>query len=232
MNIHIMKRFKILTLVFILQLAISPVFAQKKPVVKEQMTSYGKTSANSLVIVIPEASMKSVEKEWKSLIKVYSGKAKGSKGMITAENVVISTMGTNSLSVLSKIAPVSDGVELSVAFNDNGNFITSSQDRSQFAAAENLLYNFGLRVARIGVGEKSSAVQKEFATLLKKQKDIEAKQKRLQSNIDKWEGNIKDAKRENEKNEKELEQLKKSIAEKKKEMDEMKDKQKQINKMN
>ncbi len=227
-----MKSLKNFALIFILQLTIVQVIAQKTPVVKEENSTYSKTSANSLVIVIPEATIKSVEKEWKALLKVYGGKAKGSKGKITAENVVISTMGQNPLSILSKINSVSDGVELSVAFNDNGNFISSSQDRSQYTAAENLLYNFALRVAKQGVGEKSSLVKKEYDNLEKQQKKMEEKQKRLQSNIEKWERNIKDANREKEKNVKELDQLNKSIIEKQKEMEKTNEKQREINKMN
>ncbi|MGI8893449.1 MAG: hypothetical protein ACR2GN_08305 [Bacteroidia bacterium] len=226
-----MKLPELLTLILIMQLTVVPVIAQKAPVVKESMTSFKKTSANSLIVTIPESNVKMVEKEWKSLMKVYGGKTKGSKGLLTTDRVVINTMGTNELLVLSKMVPMNDGVELSVAFGDKGNFISSTQDRSQYTAAENLVYNFALRIAKQGAGENTSVVEKELSVLEKKQKRIEEKQKRLQTNIEKWERNIKDANRELEKKAKELEQLNISLTEKRNQLDSSRKRQQEINKL-
>jgi hypothetical protein len=223
---------KIITVLICLSALISiPVKAQKSPVVTEESTEFGKIPANSLVITIPEVSVSAVEKEWKSLMKVYNGKTKGSKGLLTSEKVVINTMGTNQWQVLSKMTPVSNGVKFHAAFRSDANFINSEQDRAQWSAAENLIYNFALRIAKKGAGENTAVVQKEYSKLEKNKSSLEDKQKRLISNIEKWERNIKDAKLEHEKNKKELEQLNVSMDEKMNQLNSMKEREREINNM-
>jgi len=226
----IMKSLNLIFALFLIS-TFSFAIAQNAPVVKEETTSFGKISGNSLVIIIPEATLSSVEKEWKSLLKDYGGKPKGSKGIITAENVVINTMGEEKLHVLTKIISVAEGVQLSVAFANNDKFITSSNNSIPYSAAENLLHNFALRMARKGVEVKKSDSKNELSVLERQKNNLDKKQKQLQRDIERWEDNIKKAQKEIEENKKELENLNNSINAKIEQINIIKDRESEINKM-
>lgn len=205
--------------------------AQKGPVVNEEIEKYGNTSAHSLVIIIPETSVSAVEKEWKSLMKAYNGKSKTSGGIIRTENPVIKTIGEEPLNILARAIPMGNGAKLSVAFQKNGSYISSSAHNSGYTAAENLVYNFALRTAKSGVATKTSQAQKEFASLERSHKKLKSQQKKLKNNIEKWEKNIKAANRDHENNAKELDRLNKEMNDKIKKMELIKARQKEINKM-
>lgn len=225
-----MKPLNLILALFLIT-AFSFTIAQNAPVVKEEITSFGKISANSLVILIPEATVSDVEKEWKSLLKTYGGKPKSSKEIMTAENVVINTMGEEKLRVLSKIIPVSEGVQLSVAFSNNDKFISSSNNSIPYGAAENLLHNFALRMAKKGVEVKRTDSQKELSVLERKKNNLEKKEKQLERDIQRWEDSIKKAHKEIEENKKEIENMNNSIKAKNEQINIIKDRESEINKM-
>ena len=205
---------------------------QEVPVVTEQFETYGKTSGNSLVIVIPEANIKDVEKEWKSLLKVYGGKAKESKGIISAEGINVSSMGPDTFVVYSKIVPVGEGVKLIVAFENENKFISRYENESQYSAAENLLYNFSVRMAKEGVEENKNTANKAYKDLQRKKDRLQSKQDQLKKSIERWNENIRKAENDIKENTKELEEMNKKLEAEEEKIKQIEEKEKQIKKFN
>ena len=223
---------RIYLLVFILLFISNYSLAQNAPIVTEQFETFGKTSGNSLAIIIPEANIKDVEKEWKSLLKVYGGKAKESKGVISADGINISSMGPDTFMVYSKIAPVSEGVKLIAAFESHGKFVSNYESEKKYAAAENLLYNFSVRMAKQGVEEIKATAAKNYKALVRKKDQLQRKQDQLKKSIERWNENIRKAEKEMQNNVKDLEEMNKKIEAEEEQIKQIEEKEKQINKFN
>ena len=205
--------------------------AQKNPVVTEEMEQFDKVSGNSLVVDIPEAVPSIVEKEWKSFLKVYGGKVKSSKKIISAERIRISSIGSDTIIIYSKFSPTANGIRLYAAFVDEGKFINKYEYPQKYEAAENLIYNFALRMAKEGVKEKTEIAEKDYKKKEMERDRLIRKQEQLQKSIERSKENIRKAEKDLEKNNKELEEKNIELKLEEQKLEEIEKKNKVIHKM-
>ncbi len=205
--------------------------AQRSPEVSESVEKLANVTANSLVVTIPEAEAKEVEKAWRSSLTVYGGKIKKTKRALVAQPVNNMNISANPMIVYSKIEEKGGQVRLIAAFNTGENFISKQDDPTGYTAAETYLYNFAIDVAKQHVSEQLTDVDKEMSSLLKKNKDLLRKVEKLERSINSYESKIIKAKEDLDQTRKDISQNEADQAAKKQELNQIKDKERNINKM-
>jgi hypothetical protein len=179
-------------------------FAQYKVEVKEQSANIADGNHSAFTIMVYEADKKLVEKDWKKELKGMGAKVKSGKEML-GDDATMGAMGANSFDVYSIFNEVDGGVELTVAIDLGGAFLSSSQNQDKAKVMSNFLRNFAIETAREAIRE---LVKKEEEVLKEKEKEqaglLKDKQK-LENGITANEALIEQAKTDIEQGKKDIE---------------------------
>lgn len=196
-------------------------FAQAMEVreVTEKM-SQGKQPA--LSINIPGADDKDVEKEWKKLVKDMGNKTSGSKKEMFTDNLLISSISTNTIDVYAAVDKSKSGTTFMVFFDLGGAFLNSKDHPEQYAAAAQFLRNFALGLARSAAEGELKDVENDLSKLEKEQRDLQKDQWKLEDTIKKAEETIAKARKDLEENKKDQEKNTKLLEEQKKKVSDAK----------
>ncbi len=207
-----MKNIAFLIMLF----AATGLFAQKITV-QETSGKFDKENRNALMTTAYYTDADNVEKELKSLFKSYKGKVKTKKGVISGDDLVISSISENTIDVYATVKDVKDGeVEILVAFDLGGAYLTSGAHADQFNRAQDIVRNFALNITEQSFAEIVKDEEKELEKFTKDyEKVIETKEGLAKDN--------EDYKKQIEENEKEIENLTKDIETKSAELKEMQD---------
>ena len=190
---------------FILMLfAATGLFAQKITV-QETSGKFLKENRNALMTTVYYSTADDVEKELKSLFKGYKGKVKTKKGVIFADDLVISSVSENTIDVYATVKDVKDGeVEVLVAFDLGGANLASATHPDQFPRAQDIIKNFALNLTEQSFAEIVKEEEKELEKFTKDyEKEIENKEGLEKDN--------EDYRKQIEDNEKEIEKITKDI---------------------
>ncbi|HNQ67889.1 MAG TPA: hypothetical protein PKN32_05900 [Bacteroidales bacterium] len=192
------------------------VFSQRIEV-KETTGQFRSGNKNSIVTTVYHSDIKTVTKEFTSLLKSYKGKVSSKKGEIFGDNLMITSISNNTIDVYAIIKETKDGdVEITAAFDLGGACISSSQNSEQYGRATDIIREFALKLTEKGYADflkseekKLKESQKEFEKMVDLKKDLTK--------------DNEDYKKKIEQNEKEIEKLTKDIEDKGKEVKEMED---------
>jgi len=198
--------------------------AQKINVMSTKQKFAGETR-EAMEVLIYQASENDVKKEWKSLLKGYKCDKVSMKKEILGDNATIGTISSNTIDVYASLEEKGTAqVRLVVAFDLGGAFL--SETNSGYKSAKAMLYNFALKLTKMGI---EAELKEEEKLLEKKEKELEQLVKdndRLHQDIDRnnklieeTKNNIEKAKQDIETNKndqitskKAIENQKKSVA--------------------
>jgi hypothetical protein len=196
-------------LLFILVFAIvsAGMYAQKIEV-KETSAPYRSGSKNSLSTIVYHSDLKTVTKEFNSLLKGYKGKVSTKKGEMFGDNLIITSISNNTIDVYATFREGKDGeIEVTAAFDLGGACISQSMHPDQFTRVSDIMREFAIEIS-----------EKAYAGFLKEE---EKAVKEAEKDYEKMVDTKKDLEKDNEdfkkkisENEKEIENLTKSIEEK------------------
>ena len=105
-------------------------------------------SQPALTIVIPGASAKFVEAEWKEYMKEYGkvARIKSAKETVASDIQIIDIGGVNKLDVYNLVEEGSDGAKMVVWFDTGSGFISSETNPKEYVAAVTFLKDFSQKV--------------------------------------------------------------------------------------
>ncbi len=181
-------------LLFIVALAFSlNINAQKKIEVLESSAKFNDGSHNSISVTLYEVDSKFVEKAWKKFMKSYKAKV-NSKKEIFADNALIPEISENSLDIYAFTKETKENdVELSIAINLGGVYLSSSTHPDKFKALKSIIYNFAVETTKDAIKDKIKAEEKVLNSIHKEQEKLVKEQDNLKSNIESYKDKIKTA---------------------------------------
>ncbi len=204
------------------------VFSQKEIKVNESNENIADGNNNCLSVVIFEADDKEVEKSWKKLMKDYKAKVNVKKE-IFADDAQINEISVNSIDVYAKTEKNKDGdVELFVAFDLGGAFLSSSQHSDKFKSAKKIMKEFGVQTAKDAVNEQLKDAEKVMKKMGSEKDALIKENENFHKKIEGWEKDIEKAKEDIKTNEKNQEDKVKEIEAQQKVLEAIQEKEKMI----
>jgi len=146
----------------------------------------------AFAVIISQSDEQSVKKEWKSLLKGYKSEKVTTKKEIFGDNCLVGQISDNTIDIYAKIKQQGDGnIELVVAFNLGGAFLTSSHEG--YSAAEKMIREFAVKLTKIGIEKELKENEKELEKAEKELERLKKENDRLHQDIDRANGMIEDA---------------------------------------
>ena len=161
---------KITTTFFLVITSLSFSFAQ----VNEETRSMTQGMNNALIINIPNADDKMVEKLWKKFMKTKDSKTKKIKKSEEwfSDNANISSIGgSNDIDVYATFEQTGSDIIMTAWFDIEGSFLNSTDHPERYSAGENFLMAFETEVYKEGVKaelKKEEINMKKLESNLKK----------------------------------------------------------------
>ncbi|MFT5165037.1 MAG: putative RNase H-like nuclease (RuvC/YqgF family) [Saprospiraceae bacterium] len=162
--------------------------------VNEEVRSMTQGMNNALIINIPNADDKKVEKLWKKYMKTKDSKAKKikkSEEWLCDNSNLSSIGGSENVDVYATFEQTGSDITMTAWFDMAGTYLSSTDHPERYAAGEDFLIEFEMEVYKAGVKEE---VKKE------------------ENNMEKLESNLNKLKKKNERLHHEIEAAKKKIA--------------------
>lgn len=202
------------TFLVLMFVAIAAMVYSQRIEVKETTGQFRTGNKNSIVTTVYHSDLKTVTKEFQSLLKSYKGKVSSKKGEIFGDDLLITSISNNTLDVYAIIKETKDGdIEVTAAFDLGGACISSSLNSDQYTRASDIIREFALKITEKGYAEYLKSEEKNLKEAKKEyEKMVDLKKDLTKDN--------EDYKKKIEDNEKEIEKLTKDIEEKGKEVKE------------
>lgn len=218
---------KVLSTIFCCAFISTSVFAQKIKV-KNENENLGGGSHPTFTVIVYETDEKTVEKEWKSLMKDYKAKVSSSGDGLLADNALIKDIGTNTLDIYSKTKKEENGTKLYVAIDMGGTFMSPSQHASASRTIEKIMENFARNLAKESVASQQKTAERDLDKLTKQNDRLIRDNESLHKDIENYKNKIQKAEDEITKNLKEQEVSKQNIEAQKKVVADVVEKAKKI----
>ncbi|MBL4653233.1 MAG: hypothetical protein JKY53_10280 [Flavobacteriales bacterium] len=203
-------------LIAALSFNISP--AQYKINVSEKGENLGGSSHNAFSVMIYEMDEKDIEKAWKKVMKKMGANVQMKKEMF-GDDANTKEMGDNNFDIYAIVKKADKGIELCVAIDLGGAFLSSGQHSAQAKYIKELLHKFAVEQTKLGIDGIVKEEEKIQSDLEKDQKNLEKDKEKLGKDIEGYEKDIEDAKKAIEQAKKDIEQNGKDQGEKKKEIE-------------
>lgn len=158
----------------------SVAMAQNKITVTEKMAAIDGSSRNSLSVTITGANAEDIKKAWKKQLKDLKGKV-SDKTVIFGDDCQAKSMGDNSFDVYSVVQEATDkGVELIVAFDLGGAYLSTANHPDKYPAGEKIVYDFAVEQSKEVVrreienaGKVLGGFEKELVSMAKDKEGLE-----------------------------------------------------------
>lgn len=201
----------------------STLLFSQKIIVREISERIGGGTNNAFMVQIHQISEKDVEKEFKSYLKKNKAKVSNKRGELRGKDANISSLSEKPINIYAIIKEKKDNtIELTVAFDLGGAFLTSGLHPSQADRAKEILRNF----ARDITANAFSQIIKEEERSLSRQERAKSKATREKENLEKSNERMKSDIERNEKRieylQKEIEDFEKDVMERKEKIDQLK----------
>ncbi len=175
-----------------------------------------------LIVEIPKVEQKTVEKEWKNLMKRdYDAESFKSRKEMFADNVLIEPVSDNTIDVYARAEEKKDYIELYVGVDLGGAFMTSEHSKEQ-EAMKSVIKQFAVRIA----SEAYQEIVDEQAEIMEDVKDeiedINDQKEHLNKEIEKYQEKIKENKSEIEDITKNLDEKAEALKEAEKKLEDLK----------
>lgn len=158
----------------------------QKIVVKEGSQKFTTGSQNALSTTIYGSSKDDVQSKWKSVLKNYKNeKIKSEKNEMFGDNIVISDFGNNPVDIYTTFEENKKDktVEMHVAIDLGGAYLTSAEQKEKYAAAEKIVKDFAINTTKDVIGEQVKDAEKALGKLEDDQKDLEKANKNSKDDI-------------------------------------------------
>jgi hypothetical protein len=217
------------TVLFLFSIIISTgAFAQYKVVVSEKSVKFNDGDYNSFSVTIYELPVKEVEKLWKKEMKDMKANVSSKKGEMKGDDAQLKSMGENTFDIYSKAIKTEKGVDISIAFDLGGAFLSSSQHSDQAKEMKKIIYEFAVDGTKEGIRGILKDELKTQNDLEKQEQDLVKQKEKLENSIENWKKDIEKAKNDIQNNLKNQEDKKNEIADQKKVVDAVKEKEKSV----
>ena len=134
-------------IIIFIALSLSLQLKAQKTKVEEKRENIGGGVNNALVVTIFSADVSEAEKEWKKMMKSAKAKVSGRKE-IFADDANLPYISDNTIDVYAVFDQKKDDVYMVVAFDLGGSFLNSSDHKTQYKAAEKMIYDFAVDIAK------------------------------------------------------------------------------------
>lgn len=195
--------------------------------VKEDKRRINKSRREVLLVEIPGAESKTVEKAWKDLMKDYDADKVKRRKEVFADNVLIPTVTDNTIDVYARAKENNDIIEFYIAVDLGGAYMGSDHPDKQ-SAMKKVIRDFAVQITTEAYGEiiedredLVEDIEDEIEDLNKDKAHLEKKNEKYREKI---EDNVKDI----EDIEKELEEQTESLKEAQKKLKEINKKRSKI----
>jgi Skp family chaperone for outer membrane proteins len=150
------------------------------------------------------------------------------KGEMKGDDAKIKSMGENTFDIYSIVTEKDKSIELAVAIDLGGAFLSSSQHSDKAKIISTLVLDFAIKTTKEGIGKIIKKEKKIQEALNKEFSDLEAQKIKLEKNIENWEKDIEQSKKDILQNEQDQKLKQKEISEQDKIVDDIKAKQKAV----
>lgn len=187
------------------------VFSQEPIAVRESNESFSVGNVNALTANVHCSDIKFVEKAWKKAMKKYDGSVKD-KSEIFADNILIKKMSANTIDVYAKVrASKEESVEILVAVDLGGAFLSRSLHQDKYKIFENILHDFAVEVSKEAIKGQVDEQQKVLDKIVKAQENLVSDNDNYHKSIEDYKKKIEDAEKAIEQNLKDQEAKKAEI---------------------
>lgn len=195
----------------------------QKTKVQDVTESFGGFTNPGFAVTIMEADADLVEQEWKSFLKSYGGTKSNKGGEIVGKNAKIGALSDAPITIFAKIKERSKTeTNFSCAFVINGSYLNPSNDNSKAENCRKMIYDFAVRVSKMGLAEQIKREEKEWNKLSKQQKGLVDDKTGLEKDVVEYQNKIKKAQQDIENNVKDQQAKQKDIDIQKKIIDDLK----------
>ena len=163
-------------------------------------------------VTIPYAKIKPTTKTWTNFLKDNHAKVKTPKGAINAQYMVINGMGSDSITVFSRITDDENGCVLIAAFQRKGVYVSPTTDSIANDLISKLLRDMGKDLALNGIKENTEDATDILTKKTKEQAELTKTNQSKNSDNEKMKKEISDNERAITSNTLRLEDLKKEIS--------------------
>ncbi len=198
--------------------------------VREEIRYMSQGNNTALVIQLPGADVKLVNKLWKKYLRDYDGKVKKAKeDELFADDADIPGIGLgNTVDVYAKMKETGNGTELSVWFYLGGAYLQSDMHPERYEEGRRFMEQFALMVKKEVIRQELKAEEDRLKELENELSKLERDNERYHQIIEDAEKRIEQAKADIQTNEKAQKETQNAIEEQRKRVDMVKSKLKKI----
>ncbi len=189
--------------------------------VLESSKKFDKTSRPAIMVTIPMADDKMVEKEWKRFIKDYNPEDFKSKKEMLADNATIPRISENTIDVYATTETNKESVTLYVSVDLGGAFLNATHG-DKFIAMKGLIRDFAISIVEEIYNEKIKEQEKAVEDVSKDVEKATDDKEHLAKEIEIYEEKIENNKLEIEKLTQTIEEQGKVLSEEQKKLEEIK----------
>ena len=201
---------------FVFSFLFISLFGQYKIAVKEKSVQFNDGNFNAFSVEVFELSSKEVEKLWKKEMKDMKANVSTKKNEMKGDDARVKSMGENTFDIYAKTKQQDNGVEIAIAFDLGGAFLSSSQHADKAKEMRRRVYSFAVSATKQGIRGILKQEQKKQAELEKQQADLVKEKEKLEKNIEDWKKSIEKAKNDIQTNLKNQDKKKVEVEEQKK----------------
>ncbi len=184
-------------------------FAQTMEV-KETSFELHNSARPALSIDMPEVSSKTVEKEWKNLMKEYNPESFKSKKLMFADDASISNISNNPVDIYAKAEEENNTTTLVVVV-DMGKAYLNADHGEKLVAMKGMLKNFAVSVTKETYGERIKEQEEIVSDLTKDIDKATSKKEDIEKDIKSYEKDLNDDKKELEEQSQSIEQKRQNL---------------------
>lgn len=162
-------------------------------------------------VIVYETVESEILKEWKSLMKKNDAKVSREGGETFADNTLLKNVSNDTLDIFAKTKKEGDGIQLIVAMQTGGQFLSPSKNSGEFSRMKNLLEDFARKLTKESIMEQHKESEKVYGKAVKHQTELAKENEDLHRDIERYKEKIQDAEQNIKKNLQAQEDAKKAI---------------------
>lgn len=161
---------------------------------EQKATTFAEGEFNTVTVLIPDVTLKDVEKQWINQLKKAKGNPQGTAAtQIVAKTCKISALNPNPIDVYSLLRLKGGSVELVTAYRIGGESLNTPPNLHKTEQIKTYLAQFAQLFDKKKVKEELEAQNKNLKNLQGKLKSLKKDNQKAQENIEKWKKAIAEA---------------------------------------
>jgi hypothetical protein len=155
---------------------------------REYSERFSNGTQNAITTIIYTGNIEDVKNDWKKLLKKYKNeKVKVTDNEVFGDNILIKEWGNNTIDVYAKFevdAKTAASIQMAVAVDLGGAYLSSSGDKTKFRYMEDLVKNFAVAATKKPIQSSLKDGEKLLQKQMEEQKDLERENKNLKESIE------------------------------------------------